>query len=137
MIGEALGGRVTKAASGWLVGAHSFEVTGEEPWMEPPLRQLTLLMMCQDQVVEVPEGTTVLARSASCPNGIIRVGPNMLGIQGHPEFSVGFERALIAVNSRYLAPGQAVVGEESLSQPVHSAEVGQWMARFFNEFRPV
>jgi len=98
----------------------------------PDACEANLLMMCQDQVVELPPDTTLLARSPLCPNAMIRVGKNMLGIQGHPEFSVDFEHKLILANARYLEPDQVAVGIKSLEQPVHSLEVGGWMKGFLS-----
>ncbi len=130
MIGEALGGKVMKAPGGWCTGVHPFDIQIPQPWMDPPQDKVNLLMMCQDQVIQLPPDTRVLATSLHIPNGMIRVGRNMLGIQGHPEFSVDFEEQLIRINAQYLAPGQAEEDLESLKQPVHSGVVTQWMAEF-------
>jgi GMP synthase-like glutamine amidotransferase len=112
---------------------HQFEILSREPWINPLLEKAGLLMMCQDQVVQLPPGATVLARSALVPNAMILVGTNMLGIQGHPEFSVDFEEKLIGINSKYLAPGQAEAGIKSLTNPLNSTEVDRWMARFYRK----
>jgi GMP synthase-like glutamine amidotransferase len=132
MIGAALGGIVGKAETGWCVGVHKFEMTGRENWIKPWLPKANLLMMCQDQVVVLPPDTTVIARSPMCPNAVIRVGKNMLGIQGHPEFSVDFEEKLILANAHYLNGDQVYEGLASLQQIVHSEEVASWMANFFS-----
>jgi GMP synthase-like glutamine amidotransferase len=133
LIGAALGGVVKKAETGWCVGVHEFEILSREPWINPVLEKAGLLMMCQDQVVQLPPGATVLAHSSLVPNAMILIGSNMLGIQGHPEFSVDFEDKLIGINSKYLAPGQAEAGIKSLTNPLNSAEVGRWMARFYRK----
>jgi GMP synthase-like glutamine amidotransferase len=130
MIGEAMGGIVRKSETGWCVGVHEFEILIDEPWMDPVLSKADLLMMCQDQVVELPPDTTLLARSPMCPNGMILVGENMLGIQGHPEFSIDFEEKLILANAPYLETDQISSGIMSLKNRVHSLEVGEWMGRF-------
>ena len=130
MIGEALGGRVTRAPGGWCTGIHPFDVGERLPWMEPFQAKVNLPMMCQDQVVEMPPGARVLAGSMMVPHGIILVGKNMLGIQGHPEFSVSFERELMILNAPLMAPGQAEEELESLKKPVHNAVLGQWIEIF-------
>lgn len=132
MIGAALGGVDTKAETGWCIGVHGFEILEQEPWMKPWLPDANLLMSCQDQVVELPPDTTLIARSGFCPNGMILVGKNMLGIQGHPEFSVDFEQRLMLANAPFPEPGLLSKGLESLVQPVHSREVSEWMSRFLN-----
>ncbi|MCX6226863.1 MAG: amidotransferase [Bacteroidia bacterium] len=130
MIGAALGGVVRKAETGWCIGVHEFEILEQLPWMSPSLENASLLMMCQDQVVELPPETTLLAWSPLCPNAVIRVGNNMLGIQGHPEFSVDFEHKLMQANAQYLGADQVSAGIESLEQHVHSEEVALWMTAF-------
>lgn len=133
MIGEALGGQVTRAPAGWCVGVHSFQTLRREPWMEPALDGFNLLMSCQDQVVELPDGAILLATAPACPNGMFRVGANMLGIQGHPEFSVDFEEKLIRLNAHFLVPGQAEMAEKSLAVTVHNADVAKWLGKWFNQ----
>jgi GMP synthase-like glutamine amidotransferase len=130
MIGAALGGVVRKAETGWCTGIHEFEILSEETWMVPLMPMANLLMMCQDQVVELPPDTKVLAKSEKIPNAMIQVGKNMLGIQGHPEFSVDFDHQLILINAKYLTENQVNADIKSLDKPVNSAEVGRWMARF-------
>jgi GMP synthase-like glutamine amidotransferase len=131
MIGAALGGVVRKAETGWCAGVLSFKLISREGWMAPSLDTVNLLMSCQDQVLELPPDAVVLAGAPTCPNGMIRVGNNMLGIQGHPEFSVDFEEKLIALNAHHLAPGLAETAYESLNIPVHSALVAGWMEKGF------
>jgi GMP synthase-like glutamine amidotransferase len=133
MIGAAMGGLVRKADNGWCVGVHEFEMLTKESWMNPVLDRINLLMMCQDQVMELPPKARVIASSSACPNAMITIGPNMLGIQGHPEFSIDFEEKLIGANAKFLAPGQVSESISSLANPVHSGEVGKWMARFFRQ----
>jgi GMP synthase-like glutamine amidotransferase len=130
MIGRALGGEVRKAPTGWCAGIHPFEMHEKEPWMDPPQEKANLLMMCQDQVLSLPPGATIIASSALCPNAMIRIGKNMLGIQGHPEFSVSFERELIRINAPLMAAGQAEEELETLDRPVHNGLVGSWMMKF-------
>ena len=131
MIGAALGGAVRKAETGWCAGVLSFKLINREAWMEPFTDNVNLLMSCQDQVLELPPDAIVLASAPTCPNGMVRVGTNMLGIQGHPEFSVDFEEKLVRLNARLLGPGQADRAVESLARPVHSDLVAGWMDRFF------
>ncbi len=130
LIGAALGGVVKKAPSGWSIGVHVFEILAHEPWMKPSLPNASLVMSCQDQVVELPPNSKLIARSPHIPNGIFLVGKNMLGIQGHPEFSVDFDHKLILANAHLLTPEQVSTGIASLEKPVHSSVVAEWMSRF-------
>ena len=134
IIGAALGGVVRKAETGWCLGVHPFEILVDEKWIVPSLNPVNLLMSCQDQVIELPPDATLIARSPSCPNAIIRVGTNMLGIQGHPEFSLDFEHQLLLANAPYLPADRLADGIYSLSTPVDNEVVGQWMDAFLRNF---
>ena len=70
LLGEAMGGAVRKSSNGWCVGVHEFQVLHQESWMQPAQEQVNVLMMCQDQVVELPPGGTILAKADQCPVGI-------------------------------------------------------------------
>lgn len=132
MMGEALGGKVEKAASGWNVGAHQFNIQVQEHWMEPFQTPLNLLMMCQDQVVQLPEKSIVLAATVTCPVGMFRVGENMLGIQAHPEFSKEYVRRLMEIRREKIGAVKVANALESMSQPVHGEVLAKWIMRFLN-----
>lgn len=130
MMGEALGGKVRRAAAGWCVGVHSFTLLRQERWMAPPESEYNLLMLCQDQVEELPPGSRVLARAADCPVGMFTVGTNMLGIQGHPEFSKGYVGALIQDRVQRIGEEKSRAGLESLSQATHTPAISRWISNF-------
>lgn len=130
MMGEALGGKVRKAAAGWCVGVHSFSVLQQEAWMIPPANEYNLLMLCQDQVQELPPDSRVLARAPDCPAGMFMVGETMLGIQGHPEFSKEYISAVIQDRAQRIGEAKTRTGLESLGQPTHSALFARWAGNF-------
>lgn len=132
MLGEALGGKVQKAASGWNVGVHSFEILRPASWMSPFQPRLNLMMMCQDQVVELPPGSTVLARTAHCPVGMFQVGPNMLGVQGHPEFPKTYEAALLEMRRERIGGEKVDAALASLDLPLDTAVVAEWARQFLS-----
>jgi len=98
--------------------------------MQPFQDSVGLLMMCQDQVVQLPENSTVLAGNEKCPVGIFRVGKTMLGIQAHPEFSKEYDRLLM--ENRIDRMGESVVksGVESLRKDVDAVLIREWVKRF-------
>ncbi len=130
LIGEALGGKVAKSPYGWCVGVHEFDIQQQEKWMQPFQKNISLLMMCQDQVIQLPENSRVLAGSAQCPVGIFQVGETMLGIQAHPEFSKAYDRLLM--EERIGRMGEAVVekGIASLDKGVDSEVIRGWVFGF-------
>lgn len=130
LLGEAMGGRVAKSPQGWCVGVHEFQLLVEEPWMKPRQNELNLLMMCQDQVLELPAGGTVLAGSEKCPVGILRVGEKLLGIQAHPEFSKDYDQLLIEKRIDRIGPELAQAASESMTLEVHRQLIRSWVLNF-------
>lgn len=95
VIAQALGGRVERFPGGWGVGIREMEVLSEDllPWF--PDRKMRLIVNHHDQVTRLPEGAVPLATSDFCRYEGFRIGRHILTFQGHPEFTVDYERHLI------------------------------------------
>lgn len=130
MMAHALGGRTAKSPNGWGVGVHQFRVHTPEPWMQPPLETVSLIMSCQDQVQELPPGAVVLASSDHCPVAIYRCR-TLLGVQGHPEWQPPYARALLEQRTPRLGSALAAQALATLDQPRHSAEFAAWTRAWF------
>lgn len=130
MLAEALGGKVQKADVGWCVGVHNFQVVKMEEWMVPARQSFNLLMMCQDQVVEMPPGSTLLAETRDCPVGMFRVGEHMIGIQAHPEFPKAYEKALMEIRTERIGQAKVEMGVVSLELPLHELTFANWLKNF-------
>jgi len=125
-----LGGVAERASQGWGVGVHDYRVATRAPWMIPAATELALLISHQDQVTQLPEGATVVAASAFCPNAAYHIGDQVLCFQGHPEFLHEYSRALLDLRAQTL--GEAVHGAAvaSLEREHQGTLVGEWMMRF-------
>ncbi|MBT7966637.1 MAG: C26 family cysteine hydrolase domain-containing family [Proteobacteria bacterium] len=122
MMAKALGGTVEYAEKGWGVGVATSTVYEKAPWMANHKEAANLVVSHQEQVTELPAEAVLLAGSDFCPNGIFQVGSSMLGIQGHPEFTTDYSRALMDAR-RNIIPAEAVeAGMDSLSKRVD----GSW-----------
>ena len=132
MMGEALGGKVRKAEVGWCVGVHSFTLLQREAWMAPPEDEYKLLMLCQDQVQELPPDSRVLAQAPDCPVGMFTVGHTMLGIQAHPEFSKDYVSAIIQDREQRIGEAKTRSGLESLNQATHTPTLARWISNFLS-----
>lgn len=130
MLAEALGGKVRRAQVGWSVGVHPFKIAVREPWMTPFQPRVNLLMLCQDQVHRLPEGSTVLAAAPDCPVGMFTVGKRMLGIQAHPEFPVAYAQAVIQDRIDRIGAEKAEAALQSLSRATHGELVAGWITAF-------
>ena len=133
LLAEALNGKVRKAESGWCVGVHSFELQVESSWMQPYQTNLNLLMMCQDQVQELPPNSQVLASAPNCPVGMFQVGDRMLGVQAHPEFSKAYDQLLMETRVDRMGEDVVQSGIASLDQPLDARLFCQWSEQFLQQ----
>ena len=130
MLAQALGGQVARAPQGWGVGVHEMSIVGPEPWMRPERVACRLQYMHGDQVLALPPGARVLARSEHCEVAMFRVGETMLGIEGHPEFSGAFNEALIRARREHIGIETADRALAGVNGPTDSPVVGKWVAEF-------
>lgn len=132
MMGHALGGRVAKSPNGWSIGVHKFAIQQTEEWMAPPAAEINILMSCQDQVVQLPPESKVLAGNEHCPVGIFQIG-NMLGIQGHPEFQPAYAGALLKARREAIGPERVDRALATLGHPLDGVLLAQWAKAFFDQ----
>lgn len=131
LLAKALGARVDRAAVGWGVGVSCNEIKHKKPWMMPYQADLNLLVSHQDQVLTVPDSFEVVASSEFCPNYLVMCGSHMMGLQGHPEFSVEYSRALTLFRADRIGKTRTEEAIESLSLPVDGDLMFCWIAKFF------
>lgn len=129
MMAHALGGAVARSPRGWGVGVHEFRVLRREPWMEPALDSLSVLMSCQDQVEALPPDSVVLASNDHCPVAIYRCG-TLLGIQGHPEWDPAYAAALLDARRERIGAERSDSAAATLGRPRNSTQFASWAARW-------
>lgn len=130
MLAHAMGGEVAKAKQGWGVGVLKVDVLRNEPWMQPPMKTFSIQHMHQDQVIRVPKGSVLLGESDHCEVGMFRLGDTMLGIEGHPEFTVEYGAALIRAREPQIGKPGAETALKSLDRETDGRAVGRWIERF-------
>lgn len=123
ILAEALGGRAVKSDRGWGVGVQEYRRVARPAWMADMPERFAVRAMHQDQVVEAPPGTTVLATSDHCPIAALAYGdperPDAITVQPHPEFRQEFLRALIDLRAGTVIPdASATEARAGLSRPV-------------------
>ena len=129
-IAQALGGQVNKSAKGWGLGVATNPVLTEQPWMVPSREQIRILASHQDQVESLPPDAVRLAGNDFCPNFMFQRGDNVVAIQGHPEFSVDYDRALIERRRATIGEARYLFCLETLEQGVDSTLVLSWILKF-------
>ena len=130
VIAQALGGEVVKPTKGWGLGVSVHPMLATGSWMQPGLDQIRILASHQDQVALLPPGATRLAGNDFCPNFMFLQGDHIVAIQGHPEFSVEYNRALIERRRDFLSDDRYQSSLSSLEGEVDSATMMQWLLQF-------
>jgi GMP synthase-like glutamine amidotransferase len=133
LLARALGGRVEKSTNSWGVGMHTSEVIQHKDWMRPAQSTISLIVSHQDQIVELPTQAEILLSSEFCPYSMIQVGDNMLGIQGHPEFSPAYSRALMESRRDRIPAHLIDQGIETLMQANDANLVMLWLQNFLQQ----
>jgi len=132
ILAEALGGKVVKSDRGWGCGIHEYGIDRRAPWMDEDMETIRIHAMHQDQVVEVPSGTIVLARSEFCPYAALAYGDTAMSIQPHPEFDASFQRDIIGLRRGSAIPEPvADTALENIDAPTDSEMFGRWITNFF------
>ncbi len=91
IIAQALGGRVEKSDKGLGVGLMTYQM----PNTDTGPREISLYVWHQDQVQQPPGRSEIIASSQFCPIAALKYEEQILTFQAHPEFSEGYERALL------------------------------------------
>ena len=131
LLAQALGGKVARARVGWGVGVSRNTIEEPQWWMgNEPLSEVNLIVSHQDQVVEAPPEMKVIGGSDFCPVYFCVINDHALSIQGHPEFSRDYSRALMELRRDQIDSRVIEAGIDSLQWRVDDNEVFRWMVRF-------
>jgi GMP synthase-like glutamine amidotransferase len=128
LMAETFGGRVAKSERGWGVGLHEYEIFERTPWMDDAER-VRVPVSHQDQVIEQPPATRLIAGSVFCQFGVLAYQDQpAISFQFHPEFDPRYAAALIDLRRHKLNDAEAAIA--SLGEPNDSQRVAQWIKAF-------
>lgn len=131
ILAHALGGHAEKSEKGWGLGLKTFTVSQTKPWMNGAPEQCSLYFAHQDQVVALPPQAELLGGNGFCPNVFFVIADQVLGIQGHPEFTRPMMEDLLAPMGEELERGVHETAVSSLIQGDPDNElVGRWLVNF-------
>jgi GMP synthase-like glutamine amidotransferase len=130
VMAQALGGEVIKSPKGWAAGLNRYEVVHPQRWTNGE-RQIAIPASHQEHVVVQPPNTNVVARSDFTPFAALAWSDRpAISFQFHPEFSVGYAKALIEKRfDRVNDPEGALA---SLDAPNDNQAVAGWIRNFLN-----
>lgn len=132
LIAAALGGKVEASENGWGVGASKCKRLTTHACMQEDeaVTAVSLLYSHQDQITRLPPESQVLMANDFCQYAMIECGERFLGIQGHPEFSKGYSRALLELRREILPEMVHKRAIDSLNNELDSQRVKQWILRY-------
>jgi len=113
-------------------------VKNQTEWMgDSPPETFSMRVSHQDQVMKMPENSKLIASSDFCPIAGFQTGDHILALQGHPEFSREYNKALINKRVDRIGKDVSDVALDSLSQEVDGDNVGAWMVEFIKKAQPM
>lgn len=132
IIAEAFDGKVAKYQGGWGVGQQYYQLS--DGINLDGLESLCLNAIHQDQVVIKPSGAEVFSSSEFCLNAGLVYSDRILTVQAHPEFTTGYEKALLESLKDQVIPAAIIVpGLVTLEQDEATADalvLARYMVRF-------
>ncbi len=136
LVAQELGGKTEKSPRGWGVGRHDTELLLDLGKDALAGTHFGLLSSHQDQVSRLPEGGRVLAASDFCPIAGMLVEDHILTFQGHPEFGVGYARALLDIRRTAVGEEKFTRAVDSLSHAPDQQRVARWIIDFIAGSEP-
>ncbi len=129
LIAQALGGRVEKFKDGWALGLTDYVFEDGQT--------LRLNAWHQDQVLDLPEGATVIASNDFCKNAALLYGDRAYSIQPHPEFKgdIISNYARIRRGSLDYPDGGMDHAQACADQPDDNPAIAAQIAAFFKQPR--
>jgi len=131
LLAQALGGRVERSPGGWGVGVQEYEVLEPFPGVDASPDRYALIASHQDQVVSVPDGLRVTARSDYCPVAGLAAGERVWTVQGHPEFVPALADHLLAGRVELIGAERVATARASLAHATDSALIARAIAATF------
>ena len=113
LLGQGLGGLVTKNPRGREIGTFPLELVASDPLFSAAEEPLLVNMTHVDSVVTLPPGARVLARTQLDENAAVYFGQRAWGVQFHPEMDA-------EILKHYLAARRDAMRSEGLD--AHAAE---------------
>jgi len=132
LVAEALGGKTGQAETGWCVGVHKNKFTDAAKDYGLTRSEFKIPSNHKDQVLELPPGGKLLARTETCPISAMGLGDHILTFQGHPEFSEGYARALLDMRRKIFGETHYREAINSFKNETNNSQVASWILDFIS-----
>ena len=132
LVAEALGGKTGQAETGWCIGVHKNKFTDAAKNYGLTNSEFNIPSNHKDQVLELPPGGKLLARTETCPISAMGLGDHILTFQGHPEFSEGYARALLDMRRKIFGETHYREAINSFKNETNNSQVASWILDFIS-----
>jgi len=131
LIAHCLGAQVGRAPNGWAMGRMAYDWVGPTP-LKPASRDATLNLLAshQDQVLTLPVGATLQARSDFCPIAAYSIDDNVFCVQPHPEFIAAYSAYLLDKRRDKVGEERYTTARAELSLPHDGLDIARFMQAF-------
>ena len=131
LIAYCLGARVGRAPAGWGMGRMDYEWVGAKPLKhDAGDTAVALLASHQDQVMTLPVGATLQARSEFCPIAAYSVDDRVFCIQPHPEFVEDYSAWILQKRPESVAADRREKVRADMALPHAGLDVARHMQAF-------
>ena len=131
LIAQALGGKSALSENGWGIACRSVVIKTPKAWMHPRLESYRICYGHQDQVQELPSQAELLGGNDHCHYGMYVIGDHIMALQGHPEFSAEYNKALANSRKDIIPANVMADAESSYLEDIDNDVVIQWIINFF------
>lgn len=131
IMAQAMGGVVKKFPGGWDVGRKVYNLVSN-------LKKETISVMAwhQDQVIEKPKSSKLIASSDFCQIAGLVYGKTGLSLQSHPEYNSSFLKGLMCARGALLSKKEKSCFYENINLPLSTDRVTNLIKDFFKFHRP-
>lgn len=131
LIAYCLGAQVGRASKGWGMGRMDYEWVGATPLKRDAAdNAVSLLASHQDQVMSLPVGATLQARSEFCPVAAYSVDDRVFCIQPHPEFVEDYSAWILAKRPESVPAERREQVRADMALAHAGLDVARYMQRF-------
>ncbi len=131
ILAHSLGGYSATSEKGWGLGLKTFDIYEKKAWMTGDLANGSLHFVHQDQVMQLPPGAELLGGNEFCPNLFFTINDQVLGIQGHPEFTAEIMHEIIDARREVFGPGLCRSAASSINNGTPDNQtLAEWITNF-------
>jgi len=131
ILAHALGGHSATSEKGWGLGLKEFEIYEKKDWMTSDLAIVSLHFVHQDQVMQLPPNAELLGGNDFCPNLFFTIEDQVLGIQGHPEFTAEIMHQIIDARQDIFGPQLCSSATSSIDGGTPDNQIlAEWIINF-------